>query len=247
MISHLHNLYYFFSTVNNNLWVLGLRCPKSYRVIEMFRTDSTCKTCINACKSFPLEIVANFECEASSSRHVVRYLMQLVRRGRHKGFSCYSEQLYSLDVCLSVDQIEDIITKRSGGREMLYSESRFLSLLGNGSRIVVVNDSDEKELYVVKYDEKELGEIIRFIEKGQFDVKKLSPDIVLQSIKRSFAADERDALPPRKQCYLAENSFYELKRLGLPIDEADFLNEDEWDGKKQQNDDLIWKYNWRFS
>ena len=173
--------------------------------------------------------------------------MQLMRRGRHKGFSCYSEQLYSLDVCLAVDQIEDILTKRSGGREMLYSESRLLSLLGNGTRIVVVNDSDEKELYVVKYDEKELGEIIRFIQKGQLDVKKLSPDVVLQSIKRSFAADERDALPPRKQCYLAENSFYELKRLGLPIDEADFLNEDEWDGKKQQNDNLIWKYNWRFS
>ena len=120
-------------------------------------------------------------------------------------------------------------------------------MLGNGTRIVVVNDSDEKELYVVKYDEKELGEIIRFIQKGQLDVEKLSPDVVLQSIKRSFAADERDALPPRKQCYLAENSFYELKRLGLPIDEADFLNEDEWDGKKQQNDNLIWKYNWRFS
>ena len=233
-----------FSTVNKKLWVLGLRCPNSYRVIEMFRTDSTCKTCINACKSFPLEYAVDFECEASSSRHVV---MQLRRRGRQSGFSCYSEQLYSLDVCLAVDQIEDILTKRSGGREMLYSESRLLSLLGNGTWIVVVNDSDEKELYVVKYDEKELGEIIRFIQKGQLDVKKLSPDVVLQSIKRSFAADERDALPPRKQCYLAENSFYELKRLGLPIDEADFLNEDEWDGKKQQNDNLIWKYNWRFS
>ena len=159
----------------------------------------SCRTCINACKSFPLESVANkFENEGSSNRHVLgnwRFLQH-----------SYSEQLYSLDVCLTVDQIEDIITKRSGGREMLYSESRFLSLLGNGTRIVVVNDSDEKELYVVKYDEKELGEIIRFIEKGQLDVQNLSPDVVLQSIKRSFAADERDALPPRKQCYLAENS-----------------------------------------
>lgn len=47
------------------------------------------------------------------------------------------------------------------------------------------------------------------------------------AIRRSFAADERDPLPPREQCYLAESSFNALKDLGLPIEETDIFNEDD--------------------
>eukprot|EP00986_Skeletonema_menzelii_P015642 scaffold12293_cov154-Skeletonema_menzelii.AAC.3 len=38
-------------------------------------------------------------------------------------------------------------------------------------------------------------------------------DEVTEAIRRSFAADERDPLPPREQCYLAESSFNALKNL----------------------------------
>ena len=88
----------------------------------------------------------------------------------------------------------------------------------------------------------------RFLEKSQLNVKTLSSDVVTEAIKRSFAADERDELPSREQCYFAESSFHELKRMGLQIDEADFLNNDEWDGKRIEYDEKRdWDYNWRFS
>lgn len=50
---------------------------------------------------------------------------------------------------------------------------------------------------------------------------------MVEAIRRSFAADERDPLPPKEQCYLAGGSFNALKDLGLPIVESDFQNEDE--------------------
>jgi len=85
-----------------------------------------------------------------------------------------------------------------------------------------------KVLYVVKYHDVELGHINRFMKRTSMDVTMLSTDEVTKAIRRSFAADERDPLPPpREQCYLAESSFNTLQDLGLPIEEADFLNEDE--------------------
>jgi hypothetical protein len=163
------------------------------------------------------------------------------------GFNnCFTEELSSLDVCLTLDQIEDIVIKRPGGKKALKSKERFLNLLGNGTRLVII-DKDDIELYVVKYDEDELGALTRFLEKSQLNVKTLSSDVVTEAIKRSFAADERDPLP-RGSCYLAESSFRELKCMGLEFDEADFLNDDEWDGKRIEYDEKRdWDYDWRFS
>ena len=91
----------------------------------------------------------------------------------------------------------------------------------------VVITKDDKVLYVVKYHDVELGHINRFMKRTSMDVTMLSTDEVTKAIRRSFAADERDPIPPREQCYLAESSFNTLQDLGLPIEEADFLNEDE--------------------
>ena len=228
--------------VKKNLWVLGLRCPDSHRGVNMFNVASSCPTCIKACKSFPIDSVLNFEQGASSEWHLTTTSNSNLRRDPN-----FTEQLYSLDVCVTLDQIEDIVSKRPGGKELLYSKERFLNLLGNGTRLVVI-DKNDTELYVVKYNgfEKEL--LNRFLAKSQLNVKTLSSDAVTEAIKRSFAADERDRLPPREQCYLAESSFRALKNMGLEFDEADFLNDDEWDGKRIKYDEKRhWDYNWRFS
>ncbi len=139
-----------------------------------------------------------------------------------------TKQIYGLDVCLRREQIEAIIKERPGGSDFLFSEARFLNLLGMGTRHVVVPD-EGKELYVVKYDEIELGEIKRFVEEATLDVKKLSPEAVTGAIKRSFGADVRGPLHPSGQCYLSETSFYALKNMGIPIYKASFLNVDEWE------------------
>jgi hypothetical protein len=183
-----------------------------------------------------LEAVIDFECEGSSLKYH-NFLRPY-----------YPDQIYGLDVCLNREQIESIVEERPGGRDMLYSETRFMSLLGRGTHYIIVPDEGE-ELYVVKFDEEELGDIEKFIKNSQMNVAKLSSDAVTAAIKRSFAKDERDPLPPRDQCYLAEGSFHELKDMGLPIDETDFLNGDEWDGKKCKSTRSImnYSYNWRFT
>ena len=233
--------------VKKNLWVLGLRCPDS---ISKYNIASSCPTCIKACKSFPIDSVLNFEQGGSSESHLNGRPQQVYDRlDVLYGFrNFFTEELSSLDVCLTLDQIEDIVSKRRGGNEALYSEERFLSLLGNGTRLVII-DKDDTELYVVKYDDHELKALTRFLEKSQFNVKTLCSDVVTEAIKRSFAADERDELPPRNRCYLAASSFLELRSMGIAFDEADFLNDDEWDGKRIEYDEKRdWDYyNWRFS
>jgi hypothetical protein len=222
-----------------DLWVLGLRCPRSCRMSNVF-SDSTCLACHAACRSFPLGSVADFECEGSSCRH------DPARRG-----SFYSERLYGLDVCLKREAIEDIIVReRPGGRDLLHSESRFLVLLGRGTRRVVVTD-DGVELFVVKYRDEELSDLRRCIKYSRLDVGRITPGAVLDAVRRSFAEDERDPAPPRERCYLAQNSFYELRGMGLSqIDESSFLNADEWDGIKHESIhavQLYSHYNWRFT
>ena len=128
---------------------------------------------------------------------------------------------------------------------MLSSEARLLDLLAEGTRYVIVPD-EGKVCYVLKYDRLELDEIHGFIKNAEWEfTKKLSPEAVASAIKRSFAEDERDALPPSDQCYLAKNSFYELREMGLPLDESDFLNADEWDGQVR-NAANRYSYDWRF-
>ena len=218
--------------LSDKLLVLGLRCPRSCGESNLF-SESTCRSCRMACRSFPLDSVVDFECEGSS---VYRY--------RPEGL------LYGLDVCLRRDAIEEIIiTERAGGRDMLHSVSRFLSLLGRGTRNVVVPD-EGRELFVVKYNTEEISDLRRCIDRSGIDVKSLSSAAVTDAIRRSFAEDERDPTPPRDQCYLAQNSFYELQSLGLAIDEASFLNADEWSGEKHDSihsTQLYSHYNWRFT
>ncbi len=221
----------------NHLLVLGLACPRASRMTHIFG-ESSCLVCRRACKSWPIQAVIDFECEASSE-------YQAWYRRRHPNDPSFvTEQLFCLDVCISRNMIEEILCERPGGRDVLHSDTRLFDLLGRGERMIVVSNHD-RELYVVKYSPSELEAIKRWIETTNRDVAMLSSDAVTDAIKRSFAADERDPLPPRDQCYFAESSFVSLQSFGLPIDEADFLNDDEWgDGRKRSE---IMHYNWRFT
>ena len=83
-------------------------------------------------------------------------------RGRTPGApDDVTEQIYGLDVCLTRETIESIVSGRPGGRALLAAEARLLDLLGRGTRRVVVPDGggEGDELYVVKYNELELGAI----------------------------------------------------------------------------------------
>jgi hypothetical protein len=218
--------------LSDKLYVLGLRCPRSCAGSNLF-SESTCRSCRMACRSFPLDSVIDFECEGSS-----------VSKHRPGGL------LYGLDVCLRRDAVEEIIiADRAGGRDMLHSASRFLSLLGRGARHVVVPD-EGGELFVVKYSTEEISELRRCIDRSGMDISALSSEAVTDAIRRSFAEDERDPTPPRDRCYLAQNSFDDLRSLGLVIDEASFLNADEWSGEKRDSihsTQLYSYYNWRFT
>ena len=205
-----------------NLWIAGLSCCNTL--------TTSCKVCRNACESFPLMSVVDFE------------NIDVIKKRHRKKANLFDEDIFGLTVCLERTQIEEIIMERRGGKDLLLSKERFMTLLGRGVRHVVITN-DDRELYVVKYDEEELGQIERFIEHSPTDVTMLPTDEVTEAIRRSFAADDRDPLPPREQCYLAEGSFNALKDFGLAIDESDFLNKDEaCYGYKNS----YFRYNWRF-
>jgi len=204
--------------LSKDVWIAGLCCPKPKRASTR---HNGCNVCQNACESFPLESVIDFgyvakKSKRSSEAHLFIY----------KDSNLCDDTILGLHVCLKRTEIEEIVLARPGGKDLLHSKERFLSLLGRGVRHVVIT-KDDKVLYVVKYHDIELGHINRFMKRTSMDVTMLPTDEVTEAIRRSFAADERDPIPPREQCYLAESSFNALKDLGLPIEEADFLNEDE--------------------
>mmetsp|Transcript_22579 Transcript_22579/g.64969 ORF Transcript_22579/g.64969 Transcript_22579/m.64969 type:complete len:100 (+) Transcript_22579:901-1200(+) len=80
-------------------------------------------------------------------------------------------------------------------------------------------------MYVVKYETRAIRQICEVIEKGKIDVTKLESAEVVEAIMKSFAMDERDPVPPKGQCHLTESAFIELRDIGFPISEDDFLNE----------------------
>lgn len=216
-----------------NLWIAGLSCCK--------RRGNICKVCLNACQSFPLKSVVDFE-----NALVIKKRYRLEENRFDEDISwpvqVFDEVIFGLNICLERTDIEEIVMKRLGGKDFLHSKGRFMTLLGRGVRHVVISE-DDSVLYVVKYDDEELGQLYRFMKHSPVDITKLSKWEVTEAIRRSFAADDRDPLPPRKQCYLAESSFNYLKELGLPIDETDFLNEDELCcGYKNQ----YFRCDWRF-
>ena len=82
--------------LSKNLKVSGLCCPDAADHHGL--RSSNCESCLRACKRFPLDVVASFDCEGSSidvpgKRHV-------------------------LDVCLRRAQIESIIESRPNGHEL---------------------------------------------------------------------------------------------------------------------------------
>jgi len=98
----------------NDLVVSGLCCPKArYRSVHNMPTTQ-CDTCLRVCRSFPLASVLGLECMGSSRDKV------------------QAKRPYSLDICLSREQIEFIVATRPGGTTMLQSNSRILQLLSKG-------------------------------------------------------------------------------------------------------------------
>jgi len=103
--------------LSSKVWVAGPSCPRSERTFFSFALGDTCETCIDACKSFPIASVLDFENRGSS---------QTLRESDVGGdFS-----ICGVDVCLTRRAIEDIIAKRPGGKELLYSKKRLFQLLG---------------------------------------------------------------------------------------------------------------------
>jgi len=184
--------------LRKNLKVSGLCCPDSNNP-----RSNNCETCLRACKRFPLNLVASFDCEGSSidvpgKRHV-------------------------LDVCLERAQIESIIESRPNGHELLTSDQRLVRLLGRG-RVYEITSADatgdsNKALRILKYKQKQLNEIDRVIKYAEVDVRKLSMQSISDAIMSSFALDYNSAVPLENQ-YISESSLSYLRDdLGLPLDE----------------------------
>mmetsp|Transcript_31273 Transcript_31273/g.65884 ORF Transcript_31273/g.65884 Transcript_31273/m.65884 type:complete len:668 (+) Transcript_31273:211-2214(+) len=191
-----------------SLLVLGLRCPRCYHGAQ---GNSTCPSCQLACKNWPLEHVINFNNEGSS---------QWTKRE----FACCRPNC--LDVCLTRDQIESIIETRSGGHDLLHSESRLLYLLGQGSRYDIYSD-DGTLFYYVEFFAEDYDDMERAIKVADLDVKELTREDVSKALMRSFASkDDPDWIPPKSQCYLGRDILRYLKKcLKLPIYEEDWLDE----------------------
>lgn len=177
------------------LLVSGLFCPHSFRR-RYCTVASSCETCMRACRSFPLESVANFENRGSSKDH--------------------QERGWDVDVCLSRSQIEFIVEARPGGSELLRSKKRFLRLLARGKRYRIMSDDGENALKIVKYTACEIAEMKRVVQHSQLDVKKLADHEVATAIISSFSDRFNSTL--KNCCYLSEDSLRLLKdELGLNV------------------------------
>jgi len=190
-----------------NMLVLGLRCPRCRRGAQ---DNSSCPSCQLACQNWPLEHVINFNNQGSSLVE-----KELLCQRRH---NC-------LDVCLPRDQIESIIEARPGGHELLHSESRFLYLLGQGSRYDIYFD-DGTPFYVIQFFGEDFDEMERAIKVAKLDVKKVAREDVSKALMRSFASkDDPDWIPHKTCCYLGRSSFNYMKEsLNLPMNEEDWLD-----------------------
>jgi len=197
---------YHCGSIPQGLRVTGLRCVHSYNYTNIDEGISSCKVCKRAVQSFPLEQVVNFENEGSSAL---------------EGGKFRSKRPHLLDVCLTRSQIESIVESRSGGKEMLQSNARFLHLLGKGSRYEILSD-DRVPFYIVKYSIEEIEELKRVIEYAKLDVKSIEKEDLVRSINRSFAKDEKGMMPPINQCYFSRSSLDQVQKLGAAISRKDF-------------------------
>jgi len=201
---------YHCGSIPRGLRVTGLRCTHSYDGTNHYSDEgiSSCKVCKRACQSFPLDQVVKFENEGSS-----------ISKSSEK---FRSKRPHLLDVCLTKSQIESIVESRSGGKEMLQSNARFLHLLGKGSRYEILSD-DGVPFYILKYSNEEIKELKRVIEYAKLDVKSIGKEDLVGSIKHSFAQDEKGILlPPSNRRYLSTSALEKLEELGVPNIRADF-------------------------
>jgi len=183
-----------------HLKLSGLCCPDARG--NMGRSNN-CETCLRACKSFPLNSVADFDCRGSSASNG--------RAGR----------LYGLDVCLERATLESIVESRPGGKKLLRSKDHLLRLLGSGKRHEITS-GDGELLYFVKYKQTELNEIKRVIEYAELNVKELDAREVSTAVQGSFSGYGNHS-PPKNQCILSESSLQYLKdTIQLPIEREDF-------------------------
>jgi len=181
------------------LKVMGLCCPNVGR-----QHANSCKTCLRACKSFPLESVLHFESRQSSTTHA------------------YSDRMHELDVCVNISTIESVIESRPGGHELLCSDQRLLRLLGSGRHYEIAAD-DGEVLHLVSYNDEQLVEIKRVIEYAELSVKEISPLKITAAILRSFRTDNCTSLPPPTRQYLSPLSIQQLtSKIGLLIYVKDF-------------------------
>ena len=186
--------------LKQHLTISGLCCPAA---TDNRDRSNTCKTCLRACKSFPLQSIIQFESRGSSSNNA--------RSGR----------LFCLDVCLDREFIESITESRPGGNKLLHSHKRLLQLLGSGRRHEITAN-DEQTLYIVKYKEDDLDEMKRVINYAGLNVNHLSMQMVSSAVLKSFTK-VNSSTPSKNQRYLSEESLdYLVNEIGLPIDREDF-------------------------
>lgn len=187
--------------------VLGLRCPNSYKPYSHRGNSPFCEVCREACRSFPIESVLNFENQGSSETGACE-------------FSCKRRRC--LDVCLSRSQLENIVKSRPGGRALLSSDAHFLRLLGRG-RLYEIPSDGGASLYLVKFTWEELAGLRRVLECAPLATKNIDREDIVRAIMRSFKKDERGSVPPSNRRFLSRSSICFLEnRLGLSISEEDF-------------------------
>mmetsp|Transcript_29784 Transcript_29784/g.44030 ORF Transcript_29784/g.44030 Transcript_29784/m.44030 type:complete len:338 (-) Transcript_29784:733-1746(-) len=229
-------------SLSNKLCVFGL--------VAVARGDEeVCQTSLNVLRSFPFESIVNMGyCHSSSSGE--KQTLDSIE-------CCWMDHgLYHMDIDInSQDSRIYYMQERPGGVEFLeryYNSHEMLyNHISTVPRITIITE-EGNELYVLKVEEIRLKRI-EIIIKGSVDVTKLPSAEVTHAIKRAFAEDDRDPIPPREQCYLAQSMFYALKEMGFQIDELDFLNRDEYDGTRMKTNlpvdqvrDYNFHYHWRF-
>jgi len=108
------------------------------------------------------------------------------------------------------------------GFRVLSPEERLMHLLGEGTRHVI-HFTNEKTLYLVQFEDEQLGKIFEVFNDYKLDIKQLDGKDITEAIMRLFSGNDQVRTPPKDQCYLAVDAFRIMKELMcLPIDVKDF-------------------------
>ena len=207
-----------YNLIPRNLRVMGLCCPRMGAFHEGGglccprrgrSPEQAVGCCLLACKTWPLEHVMKFDnigCKLPHRRDTYE----------HTRRKC-------LRVCLTSEQLDNIIRVRPGGNELLHSKSRLLHLLGRG-KLYEILSSDGEPFYYTSFSIESISEMKRAIEVAELDVDELSKEQVTQALMRSFAKGDNSQIPQKSQCYLGYGAMKGLKDdLKLPFDIEDFI------------------------